>query len=202
LTRANTAGASDVAAGSPDKVGFRSRLLEALNESVSTTSYTNTTVADIVRIARTSRRTFYEYFPDREACFVALLTEYNDDLIRAINVAADANAPWETQVRQAIRGWIEAAEKRPGLMLAWIRDAPALGAEAARLHREFMKAFIEMLQGLCVTAGIGPVRRQRAIMLLGGLNELLRVTLQEGGRCEDITDEAVDVCVALLTPRS
>jgi hypothetical protein len=113
----------------------------------------------------------------------------NNDLIRAINGAADANEPWETQVRHAIGAWIEAAEKRPALMLAWIRDAPALGAEAARLHREFMTAFIEMLQGLCATAGIGPIPRQRAIMLLGGLNELLRVTLQEGGRCADITEE-------------
>ncbi|MDT0406846.1 TetR/AcrR family transcriptional regulator, partial [Streptomyces edwardsiae] len=57
-----------------DKSAFRSRLLDAMNESIVEDGYQNTTVADIVRRAKTSRRTFYEHFASREDCFVALLT--------------------------------------------------------------------------------------------------------------------------------
>ena len=49
---------------------FRRRLLDGLAESIVAIGYRNTTVADIVRLARTSRRTFYEHFASKEECFV------------------------------------------------------------------------------------------------------------------------------------
>ena len=33
------------------------------------------TIADVVRVARVSKRTFYEHFADKEACFLALYAE-------------------------------------------------------------------------------------------------------------------------------
>jgi AcrR family transcriptional regulator len=48
---------------------FRRRLLDGLAESIVAIGYRNTTVADIVRRARTSRRTFYEHFDGKEECF-------------------------------------------------------------------------------------------------------------------------------------
>jgi AcrR family transcriptional regulator len=183
------------------KSTFRHRLLDAMAESLAVNGYSSTTVAKIVRLARTSRRTFYEYFPDREACFVALLTENNDELIRAITTAVDPGLPWHTQVRQAVEAWVDAAQSQPALMQAWIRDAPGLGAEAQRLQREFMQAFVDMVQALCTRAGIGPVSQPRAIMLLGGLHQLTDATLQDGGCLDDITEEAVTASIALLAPR-
>ena len=76
-----------------DKSNFRQRLLDALEEGIAEDGYPRTTVADIVRRARTSRRTFYEHFDSREACFVALLTDANAEQIRQISAAVDANAP-------------------------------------------------------------------------------------------------------------
>jgi hypothetical protein len=45
------------------------------------------------------------------------------------------------------------------------------------------------------------VSRQRAIMLLGGLRELTAITVENGGRISDITEEAVDATLALFGPR-
>ena len=180
-----------------DKGNFRQRLLDALEASIAEDGYPHTTVADIVRRARTSRRTFYEYFDSREACFVALLTDANAD---------DPQAPWRNQVRQAIEAWISSGESRSSLMLSWIRDVPSLGAAARRLQRDGTENFIELVQALADSdafsaAGIGPVSRQRIIMLLGGLRELAAITVEEGGRASDITEEAVDASIALLAPR-
>jgi AcrR family transcriptional regulator len=168
--------------------------------------YPRTTVADIVRRARTSRRTFYEYFDSREACFVALLTDANANQVRQIAAAVDPQAPWQNQVRQAIEAWISSGESRSSLMLNWIRDVPSLGAAARRLQRDGTENFIEMVQALADSdafraAGIGPVSRQRIIMLLGGLRELAAITVEEGGRASDIIEEAVDASIALLAPR-
>ncbi|KMO72238.1 TetR family transcriptional regulator [Mycolicibacterium chubuense] len=182
---------------------FRQRLLDALEASIAEDGYAKTTVADIVRRARTSRRTFYEHFASRDECFVALLSEANADQIQQIYEAVDPGAPWQKQVRQAIEAWISSAEARSALMLSWIRDVPALGAAARGLQRDAMEHFIEMVGALGDTdefrsAGIGPVSRRRIIMLLGGLRELTAFTVEEGGRMSDVTDEAVDASIALV----
>ena len=189
-----------------DKSNFRQRLLDALEEGIAEDGYPRTTVADIVRRARTSRRTFYEHFDSREACFVALLTDANAEQVRQIAAAVDATAPWRSQVRQAVEAWISSGESRSSLMLSWIRDVPSLGDAARQLQRDAMENFIELLRALgdsgeFRTAGVGPVSRQRIIMLLGGLRELTAITVEEGGRVSDITEEAVDASIALLAPR-
>jgi AcrR family transcriptional regulator len=203
VTAAETAGQPRV---DEDKSNFRQRLLDALEEGIAEDGYPRTTVADIVRRARTSRRTFYEHFDSREACFVALLTEANAEQVRQISSAVDANALWKSQVRQAIEAWISSGESRSSLMLSWIRDVPSLGDAARGLQRDAMENFIEMVRMLgdnaqFRAAGVGPFSRQRIIMLLGGLQELTAITVEEGGRMSDVTDEAVDASIALLAPR-
>jgi AcrR family transcriptional regulator len=188
-----------------DLSGFRTRLLDGLAESITRDGYRNTTVADIVRHARTSRRTFYEHFASKETCFVALLTDANAAMIREIIASVDPTAPWTTQVRQAVERWITLAEDKPAITLSWIRDVPSLGAAARELQRDTMAAFVTMIQTLCDTgewraAGVGPVSRQLAIMLIGGLRELIATTVEDGGRVSDMTDVAVRASVALLRP--
>jgi AcrR family transcriptional regulator len=185
--------------------GQRQRLLDGLAESIVADGYRGTTVADIVRRARTSRRTFYEHFADKEECFVALLTDSNADMIRRITAAVDRHAPWTTQVRQAIEAWIACAESETPITLSWIRDVPSLGAGARRLQRETLEAFVVMIQTLCDTeewraAGAAPVSWQTAVMLLGGLRELTASTVEDGGRVRDITEVAVRASMALLGP--
>lgn len=192
----------------PDEAGtFRQRLLDGLVASIAADGYRNTTVADIVRRARTSRRTFYEHFASKEACFIALLTDANAELVRTISAAVDPAAPWAVQVRQAIEAWIRSAESAPAITLSWIRDVPSLGAAARDLHRDVMEAFITMIQTLCDTdewhaVGVGPVPRQLAVMVLGGLRELFAITVEDGGRMGDITEVAVQASIALLGPRT
>lgn len=183
----------------------RQRLVDAMAASIADIGYSGTTVAEIVRRARTSRRTFYEYFSDREACLVALLGDTNRSTIQVISAAVDPAAPWETQIRQAVQAWIANAESQPAVMLSWIRDLPALGMAARELQKQVTEAFITLIQTLSDTdelhaAGIKTVSRQRAIMLIGGLRELTAMTVESGGRMRDVTEEAVAAAIALLGP--
>jgi AcrR family transcriptional regulator len=184
---------------------FRQRLLDGLAASIVEDGFRETTVADVVRRARTSRRTFYEHFSGKEECFIALLAEANRSMIQRIFDAVDPRAPWKDQVRQAIETWIACAESEQAITLSWIRDVPALGAPARELQREAMEGFIAMTHRLTDTAelraaGISPPSRQLAIMLLGGLRELIATTVEDGGRAGDVTELAVRASIALLGP--
>lgn len=184
---------------------FRRRLLDGLAESIVAIGYRNTTVADIVRRARTSRRTFYEHFTGKEECFVALLTDANTEMIEHITAAVDPSAPWTTQVRQAVEAWIGCVESTPGIVVSWIRDVPALGPAGRDLQRTLMAAFADMVEALSNTdewRALRPngVSRQLTVILLGGLRELIATTVEEGGRASDIIEVSVQAAIALLAP--
>jgi AcrR family transcriptional regulator len=186
-------------------VHHRQRLLDALAASIADRGYRDTTVADVVRLARTSRRTFYEHFASKETCFVALITEANDEMIRRITAAVDPAAPWPTQVRRAVEEWLDCADSQPAVTHSWIRDIPALGVLGRDLQRDLMERFVTMIQTLTDAeslraAGIVRAPRQVAIVLLGGLRELMATTVEDGGRLTDITETSVRVAIALLGP--
>ena len=68
---------------------FRQRLLDGLAASIGEQGYRETTVADIVRHARTSKRTFYGEYSSKEECFIELLAAGNRELIVKIRDAVD-----------------------------------------------------------------------------------------------------------------
>ena len=206
LTTVNTA-QPEVA--SPETVAapteFRRRLLEGMAAAIRECGFRDSTVADVVRHARTSRRTFYEHFPSKQACFTALLQEANAAMVRQIAAAVDPGAPWDAQVRQAIEAWIAGAQSDLALTLSWIRDLPSLGSDARHLQREWLETFIVLIENLTDTpelraAGVAPPSRQLAIILLGGLRELIATTVEDGGDVGDITEVAIQATQALLGP--
>ena len=185
---------------------YRRRLLEGMAAAVRERGFRDSTVADVVRHARTSRRTFYACFPDKQACFIALLQEANAAMVRQIAAAVDRRAPWDAQIRQAVEAWIAVAQSDLALTLSWIRDLPALGADARHLQREWLEAFIVLIEDLSAgpelrAAGVTPPSRQLMIMLLGGLRELIATTGEDGGDIGGITEVAVQATQALLAPR-
>jgi AcrR family transcriptional regulator len=204
-----------VTTAAPDVVGrpaaeapaeFRRRLLDGMAVAIATRGFRESTVADVVRHARTSRRTFYEHFASKQDCFIALLREANARMVRQIAAAVDPRAPWETQVRQAIEAWVASARSEPALTLSWIREVPALGDSARQLQRESLEAFLVLIDTLTDTselraAGIVPPPRQFAVMLLGGLRELIATTVEDGGDIGGITGVAVEATLAMIGPR-
>ncbi|PYE16463.1 TetR family transcriptional regulator [Williamsia limnetica] len=197
-------------AGSPPEQGgepsHRARLLDALGASIEERGYRATTVADIVRMARTSRRTFYQEFATKEACFIELLQTANTDMIGDIVAAVDPDSPWRSQIRQAIEAYVRSIEARPALTLSWIRELPALGPAARPVQRRAMEDFIQTLIALTDTdhmhaAGISTISRSLALLMLGGLRELTAVAVEDGQPVSDTTETMVDACVALLLPR-
>jgi AcrR family transcriptional regulator len=191
-----------VAASDP----FRDRLLDGLAESIGERGYRDTTVADIVRHARTSKRTFYEQFASKEECLIELLRKNNEDLIANIRAAVDREAEWKDQIRQAAVAYVDHIGSRPAITLSWIREAPALGVVARPLHRLAMEQLTDMLVDLTDSPGfrrakLPPISRPLALILLGGLRELTALFVEDGHDVRGIVEPAITAAMAILGPR-
>jgi AcrR family transcriptional regulator len=187
-------------AGAP---AFRRRLLDGLAGSITERGYRATTVADVVRSAKTSKRTFYDEFASKEECFVELLAANNEDLIAHITSAVDTEATPDDQVHAAVLAYVEHIEARPAITLSWIREAPALGDLARPLNRLAMQHLTDMLVGISLSpgfqrAGLEPISRQLALILLGGLRELTALLVEDGQDVRGIVDPAVTAARAIL----
>jgi AcrR family transcriptional regulator len=185
---------------------FRDRLIDGLAASIGERGYRDTTVADIVRHARTSKRTFYEQFASKEECLIELLRRNNEDLIANIQSAVDPETDWQRQISQAAQAYVDHIGSRPAITLSWIREAPALGAVARPLNRLAMEALTDMLVGLTDSPGfrradLPPISRPLALILLGGLRELTAMFVEDDRDVQDIVAPAVAAATAILGPR-
>jgi AcrR family transcriptional regulator len=183
---------------------FRRRLLGGLAESISERGYRETTIADIVRHARTSKRTFYQEFKGKEECFIELLHTTNQDMIARIKAAVNPEAFWKDQVRQAINAYVAAIESRPAVTLSWIRELPALGAAVRSVQRQNIADLTEMLAVITNNPGfrraaIPPATPPLSVILLGGLRELTALTVEDNKDVREIVDAAVAASIALVT---
>jgi len=185
---------------------FRDRLIDGLGASIGERGYRDTTVADIVRHARTSKRTFYEQFASKEDCLIELLRRNNEVLIAKIQAAVEPEADWQVQIRQAAQAYVDHIGSRPAITLSWIREAPALGVVAQPLNRLAMEALTDMLVDLTDSPGfrraeLPPISRPLALILLGGLRELTALFVEDDRDVQGIVEHAIAAATAILGPR-
>lgn len=195
--------------GAPNLVqvdSFRLRLLDGLAASITERGYRASTVADIVRYARTSKRTFYDQFASREECFLELLRTDIEKLGESIQASVDPEADWHIQIRQAVEAYVGYIESRPAITLSWIRELPSLGAAARPVQRRGLQLLSSLLIDLSASPGfrraqLPPLTPPLAVILLGGLRELTALAVEDGKPVREIVEPAVDASVALLGPR-
>jgi AcrR family transcriptional regulator len=193
----------DTDLGEPDP--FRLRLLEGLTASIRERGYRATTVADIVRHARTSKRTFYDQFAGKEQCFLELLGAEFEIMAQDIRVAVDPEADWRQQIRQAVEGYVGSIESRPAITLSWIRELPSLGDFARPVQRQGLDLLTNLLINLSGSPGfrranLPPLTPPLAVILVGGLRELVALAVEDGRPVREIVEPAVYAFIALLGP--
>jgi AcrR family transcriptional regulator len=196
--------ADDTVLSEPDP--FRLRVLDGLDASIRERGYRATTVADIVRHARTSKRTFYDHFASKEECFLELLRVEVEIMADDIRSAVDPRADWQVQTRQAVEGYVGSIESRPAIALSWIRELPYLGDIARPVQRRGLDLLTSLLINLSSSPGfqranLPPLTAPLAVILLGGLRELVALAVEDGRPPRDIVEPAVDASIALLGPR-
>jgi len=194
----------------PDAVseptGHRERLIAAMATSIQEKGYRDTTVADVVRLARTSRRNFYEHFEDRDACFLALFDATNDAMMEQIAAAVHPDQRLNQQVDNAVDAYIENVIEQPALYSSFVRELPGLGQAGAERGLATLERFAEMLIGLVDSArreqpqiAARALSMDTAIILVGGLRELAVISLQRGRDMRELRASVGETIKAILT---
>ncbi|MBS1878913.1 MAG: TetR/AcrR family transcriptional regulator [Actinobacteria bacterium] len=112
----------------------RQRLYGATVAVVANKGYAESSVSDLIKVAGVSRETFYKYFADKEACFLATL-----EVILAGATAVTASrvgreeGSWEERGERGLAGFIELLVAQPDAARIAMVEAYAAGPAAQEM---------------------------------------------------------------------
>jgi len=178
----------------------RERIITALVDTVAERGYNATTVGHITKAASVSRRTFYEHFPGKEACFLAAYEMVADHIRDSMKVAAEAFEDWPQQVQAALATMLRFLAGEPELARVCMIEPIAAGGEIAKRHRESMQGFVEILKaGRPQHTGERPLPEATEATLVGGIVSLI-VREINAGRTEQLEALLPDLVELTLAP--
>ena len=181
------------------------RLVRAMAECVAERGYAHTTVAHVVARAGVSRKTFYEHFADKEACFLAAYDVCAQILEARILAAAGADpADLEGALRERLTAYFEGLADERLLARAFLVEVqgagPAALARRAAIHERWA-ALIGFLhaQARAADPSLPELPPAVARAALGAVHEIVVDALEGDGDVLGLIDLAVSIQTALLT---
>ena len=174
-----------MATAEPAQSEHRHRLLEGMSHAVAAKGYADTTIADIVREAAVSRRTFYEQFQTKADCLIALYEAASHNALKVLRGAIDPRRDWQVQVEQAMAAYLGCLAQNPVLMRTLFVEILGLGEPGLAARRranqeiaDFMLLVINAGQGR--RKGFNPLSENMATAVVGGINELVLQAIERG----------------------
>jgi AcrR family transcriptional regulator len=170
----------------------RARVMQGLIGAVLEKGYSATTIGDIASQAKISRRTLYEHFDDKEACFLACYSAIADGLIASVRQAAEASPPGLAQLHAATAVYLEVLAAAPELTRTFFTEINALGARGLKMRSDvshrweayWTELITEMRDGGEHDVPAGFAIREPSPFLataaVGAINEVVLMTLVEG----------------------
>jgi AcrR family transcriptional regulator len=178
----------------------RERIITALVDTVAERGYNATTVAHITKAASVSRRTFYEHFADKEACFLAAYELVADHIRESMRAAAESFSEWPQQVRAALATMLRFFAAEPELARLCMLEPVAAGGEVAARYRATMQDFVEILKaGRPQHSGERPLPDATEETLVGGIVSLI-VREISAGRTKELERLLPDLVELILAP--
>lgn len=162
----------------------RARLLEGMARAVAAKGYADTTIADIVREASVSRRTFYENFADKAECLIALYEVASGNAIAVLRGAIDPRSDWQAQVEQAMGAYFGVLTRNPVLLRTLFIDILGLGAPGLAARRRANQQLVDLMLDV-VNNRPGerlrktPLQPAMAMAVVGGINEMVLQAIEQ-----------------------
>ena len=179
----------------------RARLLEGMARAVAAKGYADTTLADIVRQASVSRRTFYATFADKAECLTALYEAASGNAIAVLRAAIDPHSDWEAQVEQAMAAYFGVLARNPVLLRTLFIDILGLGTPGLAARRRANQQLADLMLDV-VNNRPGerkrkaPLQPTMAMAVVGGINEMVLQSIEQGRAAK--LQELVEPASALL----
>lgn len=177
----------------------RQRIAAGMISVVVERGYASTTVTQIVAAVGVSRRTFYNYYADKDEAFFDVYRQVSDFLLDAMaQSGGEEKGGWGVRVRAQLAALLEALAANPDLARFCLGVPPAAGGEIAALYRDFLARLVEVL-------GEGRPKRARRPApaaeygVAGGLAALILAAVTEDD-AEDLATLLPEVAELVLAP--
>lgn len=162
----------------------RARILAALVELSQELGVERATVGHVVERSGVSRRTFYEMFADRNACFLAAFEQAVERgaarVLPAFGEGAEG-APrraWRVRIRAGLLALLEFLDEEPSLGGLCVVDALAAGSAALESRARVVQALVDAVdQGRAEAKGGLQPSRLTAEGVVGGVLSVLHARL-------------------------
>jgi AcrR family transcriptional regulator len=174
----------------------RERLLNGVVEAVAWHGYNATTIGKITEAAKISRRTFYEYFPSKEECFLAAYAMIDAHVRGAVLAAADPAESWPEQVRSKLSALLEALSRDAAVAGFYLVEPLAAGGEIAVRYRDAMQMLAETIRPRSPLSEMDVEVRDQVLM--GGIATLIsrRLKAGEAAQLDELLPDLVELALA------
>lgn len=170
-----------VADTSAESQTHRDRLLAGMARVVADKGYPGSTIADVVREAGVSRRTFYEHFESRDECLIALFEAASKGALQVVQGAMDPARGWQSQVEQAMAAYLGCLASNPALLRTLFIEILGLGAPGLAARRRVNESIVEFILTAINEPSAEPVLApDMALAIVGGINELILREIEQG----------------------
>jgi AcrR family transcriptional regulator len=138
----------------PDEVSARQheRLLRAMGRCVSEQGYVETTIADVVRVARTSRTVFYKHFADKEQCFLETYGQMTRVRIAASLEAAEQVPGWDEKLDAGIAAYFRWMAEHPEVAVTTVVEVHSAGRRALEQRSRALTNWMRTVEGVAILA--------------------------------------------------
>jgi AcrR family transcriptional regulator len=178
------------------------RLLEGLAASIREKGLARTQLSDIVRHARASRRTFYNHFPDLDACFVELQDKVSRETLAQVAGAIDPDAAPAEQIDRGIDAYLAALAADQALTVTFYK--PGLSEQVVRAQTEGVESYAQLIANVSAAnakrdPSLAKVSVTQAFMLVSGLAHTIGRALDHGDSIADAGEDIKGVLRAVMT---
>jgi AcrR family transcriptional regulator len=159
----------------------RGRILQAMVEAVAQRGYQETRVADVVEGAGVARKTFYDYFNDKEDCFLAAYDRVSARQFEAASSAFRENpdGPWAERIRAGMATLLEQLASSPDEARFAIVEVLAAGPKALIRRDAALRQFTELVEPGRSESSI-ELPGMTSVAIVGGVFELLYSEILHG----------------------
>ena len=164
----------------------RTRLIQATIELGNERGFASLTLSDIVGRASVARSTFYEYFADKEECFLAAFDLAADLVIERVLTPIPAGEEMSLVHAHAER-FVDLCIEEPGLARLVTANVGTLGPAAAERQRMTRDRLADALVGLRhrlyrADPRLAPISHVRALAIVGALSEVVQHAFHQSPR--------------------
>ncbi len=124
----------------------RARMLVAARQVVASEGYGRMSVERVVAKAGVSRKTFYDLFENREACFIQAFDDATGHAARIVIGAYEGESGWREQIRAGLAALLALLDEEPELRTVCVVEALAAGPQVLEHRARILRVLIDAVE--------------------------------------------------------